>query len=162
MAAGYGNLPTSRKAAYSSRMVRIVLILALASIQLAAAEKTLMHCFAFTVIETATEADWKAFAAATDALPAKIPGVMKVWQGKLRNPLTIFTIDPEARKKLMAGDPEATGSIKRVQRQHGVCMEMADEAALKAYAAHPYHAEWMSTYEKVRVAGTTTFDILGR
>ncbi len=143
-------------------MIRFALTLTLAAAALTAGEKKLMHCFAFTVIETATEAEWKAFAAATDALPAKIPAITKVWQGKLRNPLNIFNIDPEARKKLMAGDPEANGTVKRVQRKHGVCMEMTDEAALKTYAAHPYHAEWMAAYEKVRVAGTTTIDILGQ
>jgi hypothetical protein len=142
--------------------MRFALTLTIAAATLAAGEKKLMHCVAFTVIETATEADWKAFMAATDAIPAKIPGVSKVWHGKLRGPLNIYTIDPEARKKLMAGDAEASATVKRLQRKHGICMEMADEAALKAYAAHPYHAEWMAAYEKVRVAGTTTYDILGQ
>ena len=32
---------------------------------------------------------------------------------------------------------------------------------LKAYTAHPCHKEWSALYEKVRVAGTTTYDILG-
>jgi hypothetical protein len=44
----------------------------------AAAEKTMMHCFAFTPIETASEADWKAFYAATDALPKNIPVIKMV------------------------------------------------------------------------------------
>ncbi len=134
----------------------------LAAGSLTAGEKKLMHCFAFTVIESATEADWKAFAEATDALPAKIPGITRIWQGKLRAPLNIFNVDAETRKKLMAGDPKVSGEVVRLQRNHGVCMEMADEAALKAYAAHPYHKDWMAAYEKVRVAGTTTIDILGQ
>ena len=33
-------------------------------------------------------------------------------------------------------------------------------AALAAYAKHDAHAAWMKSYEKVRVAGTTTIDIL--
>jgi hypothetical protein len=41
-------------------------------------------------------------------------------------------------------------------------MEMRDEATLKRYATDPAHAEWVKAYEKVRVAGTTTFDILGQ
>ena len=41
-------------------------------------------------------------------------------------------------------------------------MEMTDEAALERYAAHPAHDAWVKTYEKVRVPGTTTFDILGQ
>jgi hypothetical protein len=109
-----------------------------------AGEKKLMHCFAFTVIDEATDADWKAFAAATDALPGKIPGLTKVWHGKLARPLTIYNAKGE--KSL---------------RQHGVCMEMENQAALAKYASNPAHAEWMAVYEKVRKAGTTTYDILG-
>jgi hypothetical protein len=109
-----------------------------------AGEKKLMHCFAFTVIDEATDADWKAFAAATDALPGKIPGVSKIWHGKLARPLTVYNAKGE-----------------KLVRQHGVCMEMASQDALKAYAANPAHAEWMKAYEKVRKAGTTTYDILG-
>jgi hypothetical protein len=41
-------------------------------------------------------------------------------------------------------------------------MEMKDEAALKAYAANPAHKDWADAYSKVRVYGTTTFDIIGR
>ncbi|MDX2179500.1 MAG: hypothetical protein SFV18_07905 [Bryobacteraceae bacterium] len=144
------------------RLLIVPTIALLAAGTLAAGEKKLMHCFAFTVIETATDADWKAFAAATDALPAKNPAVSKVWHGKLRAPLNIFTIDPAARKSLMAGEAKAQAEATRVQRKHGVCMEMADEAALKTYTANPYHKEWMAAYEKVRVAGTTTFDIIGQ
>ncbi len=105
-----------------------------------AGEKKLMHCFAFTVVSGASQSDWNDFFKKTDALPSKIPGVTKVWYGKLARPL------------------DAGGS----ERQWGVCMEMNDEAALKAYGSHPYHAEWMAAYGKVRVPGTTTFNILGQ
>lgn len=128
----------------------------------AAGEKKLMHCFAFTVIETATDAEWQAFYKATDALPSKIPGVSKVWYGKLRAPLNQFTVDAEARKKLAAGEKDVAAKASRLQRQFGACMEMEDAAALKVYDAHPYHKEWIAAYEKVRVAGTTTVDILGQ
>lgn len=107
---------------------------------LSAGEKKLMHCFTFTVIEEATEADWQAFYKATDELPGKIPGLNKVWYGKLRRPLRVG---------------EAT-------RQFGVCMELDDEAALKVYADHPAHTDWVKVYSKVRVPRTTTFDILGQ
>jgi hypothetical protein len=137
-------------------------LLVLAPAGLFAGEKKLMHCFAFTTIPAASEAEWKAFADATDALPGKIPGLTKVWHGKLRAPLNIFAPDAETRKKLMAGEAKAAGDVTRVQRSYGVCMEMADEGALKTYAAHPAHAEWSAAYEKVRVPGTTTIDILGQ
>jgi hypothetical protein len=51
-----------------------------------AGEKGLMHCFAFTPLPNATDADWKAFFAATDQLPSKIEGLQRVWVGKLRAP----------------------------------------------------------------------------
>lgn len=110
-----------------------------------AGEKSLMHCFAFTEIEDAKDADWKAFFEATDALPGKIDGLEKVWYGKLKRPL---------------GQYGKEG--KRSLRQWGVCMEMEDEAALTAYAEHEAHADWVKVYGKVRVPGTTTFDILGQ
>lgn len=131
---------------------------------LTAGEKKLMHCFAFTPIETATEAEWKAFYAATDQLPSKIPGISKVWAGKLVRPLNQFAIaDPEAAKKLREGGKDVPAAkVNRNVRAYGVCMEMAGEDALKAYPTAPYHKEWMAAYEKVRVAGTTTFDIIGQ
>jgi len=111
-----------------------------------AGEKSMMHCFAFTVVETATDEDWQAFRAATDAMPKKIKSIKRVWHGKLLRPLNQFNAKGE-----------------RNQRQHGVCMEFRTlgEETLKAYAADPYHAEWMKAYEKVRKPGTTTYDILG-
>ena len=110
-----------------------------------AGEKKLMHCFAFTEIEGAAQADWDAFFKATDALPGKIPGFNKVWYGKLRRPLAQF-------------NREGKQSI----RQWGVCMEMDSEDTLKAYGEHAAHADWVKAYEKVRVPGTTTYDILGQ
>jgi len=127
----------------------------------AAAEKTMMHCFAFTPIETATEAEWKAFYAATDALPKNIPAIKMVWAGKLRAPLAQFSVDAESRKKLAAGEKDVAAKANRVVRAYGACFAMEGGAeALKAYTANPYHKVWMAAYEKVRVAGTTTYDIL--
>jgi hypothetical protein len=127
---------------------------------LSAADKKLVHCFYFTVIDSATPADWDAFAKATAALPGKIPGLVGAWQGKLARPLAIFNVDAEARKKLNAGEEKVTGTVSRVMRQSGACMVFANEAALKAYAAHPAHKEWEAVYAKVRVAGTNTLDFV--
>ena len=102
----------------------------------AAGEKKLMHCFAFTPVESATPAQWKAFYDATDQLPKKVPGISHVWYGKLRRPLDT--------------------------RKYGVCMEMANEDTLKAYTDHAFHKQWVDVYSKVREEGTTTFDILGQ
>ncbi len=123
------------------RMVFLLGSLFLLAGLLQAGEKKLMHCFAFTAVKEATDADLKAFQAATDALPKKMPGIVtRIWLGKLRRPLNVG------------------GEV----RQYGVCMEMPDEAALKAYADHPAHKAWVEVYSKVRVEGTTTFDILGQ
>jgi hypothetical protein len=127
-----------------------------------AGEKKLMHCFTFTAIEAATADEWKAFQQATDELPGKIPGLSRVWHGKLRSPQTLFTVDAATRKKLGAGEKDVVGPVNRVTRQYGVCMEMSGLDILKTYASHPAHAEWVKVYEKVRVYGTTTFDIIGQ
>src|SRR5688572_2740972 len=127
-----------------------------------AAEKTLMHCFAFTPIETATEAEWNAFYKATDELPGKIPGLKRVWHGKLARPLAqnqLKFADPEARKKMMA-DKAGTTEFTVLERKNGVCMEFDNEAAFKAYGTADAHKTWVDVYSKVRVAGTTTYQIL--
>jgi Stress responsive A/B Barrel Domain len=105
-----------------------------------AGEKKLMHCFAFTVIDTATPADWDAFYKATDELPNKIKGLSHVWYGKLASPLT----------------------HNNVKRTFGVCMEMDNADVRKKYADDPAHAAWDTAYAKVHVEGTTTYDILGQ
>jgi hypothetical protein len=128
---------------------------------LSAGEKKLMHCFAFTPVAEATQADWDAFYKATDELPSKIPGLNKVWYGKLRRPLSIFSVDQATAKKLTS-EPKVTGEATRVVRQYGVCMQFDDEAALKAYDPNPEHKKWDEIYSKVRQYGTTTYDILGQ
>ena len=105
-----------------------------------AGEKKLMHCFAFTAVQEATQADRDAFYKATDDLPKKIKGISHVWYGKLSRPITV---DGEAR-------------------QYGVCMEMDSADVRRAYGSDPAHAAWNAAYAKVRVEGTTTFDILGQ
>jgi hypothetical protein len=105
-----------------------------------AGEKKLMHCFAFTVIDSATPADWSAFYKATDDIPKKIKGVSHVWYGKLASPLN-----------------QANG-----KRTFGVCMEMDNAAVRAAYGDDPYHKTWTEAYDKVHVEGTTTYDILGQ
>jgi hypothetical protein len=126
-------------------------------------EKKLMHCFAFTSVKEATPAQWEAFVQATGRMPKKIKGVTKVWYGKLASPLSQYSVTAgaETGKKMQAGDSVAT-ETRRLTRDWGVCREMADAAALKAYDAHPDHKEWLAAYERVRVEGTTTFDILGQ
>jgi hypothetical protein len=128
-----------------------------------AGEKGVMHCFAFTVVDGATPQQWEAFGKATDALPQKVKGIEHVWRGKLMRPLTQYSLkfkDDEARKKFTDAG-EGTVDARLLRRQHGVCMEFTDEAAFKAYGSDPAHKEWVAVYEKVRVPGTTTYQIVG-
>lgn len=107
--------------------------------QTATTQKTLMHVFAYTPLEGSTPQDFGNFKKATANMVGKVPGLKRVWVGKLRRPLT-------------QGDRK---------REYGVAMEFDDTKALDDYAKNPVHSDWQEVYEKVRVEGTTTFDILG-
>lgn len=111
----------------------------LSAATLSAGEKGVMHCFAYTPMKEATPEQMQAFNKATDALPSKVTGLKRVWRGKLARPMKVPTGDP---------------------REYGVCMEFADQAAFKAYDAAPGHKEWVAVYEKVRVPGTTSYQII--
>ena len=145
-------------------MIKLAFLAAalLAASLLTAGEKALMHCFAFTVVPEATESDWTAWEKSTDALPGKIPGLRKVWHGKILRPFGVYSADAATAKKIKPDTTEVEGKFARLRRQHGVCMEFKDEAALNAYAKLPAHDDWLKLYEKVRVEGTTTFDIVGK
>jgi len=140
----------------------------LAAGSLAAGDKSLMHCFAFTDVEGASAADWQAWEAATDKLPKEIPGLTHVWHGKLSSPLTQVAVaakqgevDKATIDKFRAGEA-VTLPVKRVVRQHGACFQFKDKAAFDAYSKAPAHYAWTKLYEKVRVDGTTTYQILGQ
>lgn len=124
-------------------LVLMALAFALPSTALGA-DGGLMHCFAFSPIADASEADWKAFYKATKELPGKVDGLNSAWAGKLRRPMRQYGSD--------GGEPTL--------REYGVCMEMRDQAALASYAEHAAHTEWVKVYSKVRIAGTLTYDIV--
>jgi hypothetical protein len=127
-----------------------------------AAEKTVLHCFAFTPVESATADDWKAWQQATDGMVGKVPGLKRVWYGKLARPLAQNNLrfaDPEAGKKMRA-EKKGTTDFTIVERKNGACMEFENMAAFQAYGAHEAHKGWVTAYEKVRVPGTTTYQIV--
>ncbi|MEJ7606967.1 MAG: hypothetical protein WKF37_12055, partial [Bryobacteraceae bacterium] len=136
--------------------------IAFAAASMMAAEQTVLHCFTFTPVESAAPADWNAYYKATDALVGKIDGLKRVWYGKLARPLTLPALnipDADARKKLMdAGKGTAEVTINR--RVYGTCMEFSNKAAFDAYGPNAAHKEWDASYSKVRVPGTTTFQLL--
>lgn len=128
-----------------------------------AGEKNMMHCFAFTVEEKATPADWDAFYQASDAMPKQMKAlVARVWYGKLQNVLAQYAVPADARKRLQGGEKEVDAKVQYRPRQWGMCVELKGLGNLKAYDAHAYHKTWVDAYSKVRVAGTTTYDILGQ
>jgi hypothetical protein len=142
------------------KQLAAVLLVALA-IPTFAAEKGILHCFAFTPKAEATEADFKAYYEATDKLAKDFKGIKRVWYGKLRNPLNQFRVDPDSGKKFSATNTKVEGAtVTRVRREHGACMEFKDAAAWDAYGKSPEHDAWVKVYEKVRVDGTTTYQIL--
>jgi hypothetical protein len=106
-------------------LVGVILFLSICS----AGEKALLHCFFFTPIAEASQAEWDAFYQATDELPAKIDGLNRVWIGKLT-------------------ERAAVSQQVKLGREYGGCMEFTDEAALQRYATHPAHEAWL-------MAGTT-------
>lgn len=147
------------------RSLLIVTVCLFAGLSLTAGEKGVMHCFAFSEVEAATPADWEAFAKATDELPGKIPGLLHLMHGKLARPLGLMSaatpMDDATAKQYRAGEA-VQANVKMLRRQYGVCMHFKDEESFKAYGKHEAHAAWVKAYEKVRVAGTTTYQILGK
>lgn len=145
-----------------NRLATCLASLAISAATALAGEKTVLHCFAFTPVETATQAEWDAFHKATDALPGKIPGLKRVWYGKLARPLNQNLLqfkDAEAGKKMRA-DKKGSADFTMVDRKNGACMEFETLAAFQAYGAHEAHKPWEEAYSKVRVAGTTTYQIV--
>ncbi len=144
-----------------SRFLATLLFTALAA---HAGDKTVMHCFAWTPVKEATPADWEAFYKASDALPKKIKGLTKVWYSKLQSPFGQYNfskMDADTTKKFRAGEPVPL-EVTRITRDYGMCMQFTTPDAFKAYDTDPYHKVWTDAYSKVRVDGTTTFNIVGQ
>lgn len=70
------------------------------------------------------------------AMPAKYPGMTRVWT-----------------KTLKVQNPR--GLPKEQEKTHVFVMEFADEAAFKAYTDSPAQLEWYKTYLPIRGSSTT-------
>jgi hypothetical protein len=70
-------------------------------------------------------------------------------------------VESSAFQQYQAGE-SVTVPVTRMAREYGMCMEFLSPDALKAYDSDPYHKVWTEAYAKIRVDGTTTFNILGQ
>jgi len=103
--------------------------------KLLSGEKTLIHTIAFKQMDGSTPEQVEQVWAATRKMAGQIPGLKRVWMGKVTNRGPSFT--------------------------HGIVMEFENAEALTAYAPHPAHKEWEAVYFKVRTPGSNTIDVVG-
>ena len=107
--------------------------------QRATTQRTVVHAVAWTAKEDATPEGLEEFKQATESLVGSMPGLRRVWVGKLRQPLII-------------------GDLKR---NYGLILEFDDLATREAYSSHPNRVPWAAVWEKVRLPGSTNFDVIG-
>lgn len=104
----------------------------------AATQKTVIHAAAWTALDTLTPEQFNNFKKETAAMVGKVPGVRRVWTGKLREPVTV-------------------GGLKR---DYGLIVEFDDVKSKNAYTAnHPL--PWYENFNKLRKPGSTSFDVVG-
>ncbi len=105
----------------------------------AVSEKTVIHAVAWTPQEDATEGQFQDFQQATVELIDQMPGLRRAWVGKLRKPL-------------VHGD---------MTRTYGLVFEFDDLQSREAYSSHPSRAPWAEVWSRLRVPGSTNFDVIG-
>jgi hypothetical protein len=122
------------------RTLLFVGTLAVATTGLSAAQsadkmpKSVIHVVTVAWKESATPQQIQAALDGVKALPAKYPGITRVWTKtvKVQNP---------------------AGAQKKVT--HAFVMEFADEAAFKGYTDSPAQLEWYKVYLPIRESSTT-------
>jgi len=103
-----------------------------------ATQKTVIHAAAWTALDTLTPEQFDNFKKETAAMVGKVPGLKRVWVGRLREPVTV-------------------GGSKR---DHGIILEFADVKSKEAYSnIHP--SPWYEDFNKVRQPSSTNFDVVG-
>ncbi len=100
-----------------------------------AGEKSLIHAISFKPVEGATPEQIQEVWAATRRMAAEVPGIRRIWTGKVTNRGDALT--------------------------HGIVMEFENAKALEAYGPHPGHKKWEDIYFKVRTPGSNTIDVVG-
>ncbi|OFV98716.1 MAG: hypothetical protein A3H94_05425 [Acidobacteria bacterium RIFCSPLOWO2_02_FULL_60_20] len=107
--------------------------------QRAATQRTVVHAVAWTAKNDATPEGLEDFRRATETLVDTMPGLRRAWVGKLRQPLVV-------------GD---------LRRDYGLILEFENLPTREAYSSHPNRVPWAAVWEKVRIPGSTNFDVLG-
>lgn len=100
------------------------------------APKSVIHVVTVAWKPGTTEEQIKAALDGVKAMPAKYPGMTRVWT-----------------KTLKVQNPR--GIAKELEKTHVFVMEFADEAALKAYTDSPAQLEWYKLYLPIRGSSTT-------
>lgn len=100
------------------------------------APKSVIHVVTVAWKPGTTEEQIKAALDGVKAMPAKYPGMTRVWT-----------------KTLKVQNPR--GLPKEQEKTHVFVMEFADEAAFKAYTDSPAQLEWYKTYLPIRGSSTT-------
>jgi len=98
-------------------------------------QKTLIHTISFKQVEGTTPQQMREMFDATLKMAAEVPGMRRVWVGKVTNRGEDYT--------------------------HGIVMEFENAEALKNYAPHAAHKKWEEIYFKVRQPGSNTIDVQG-
>ena len=112
----------------------------LAGQQGARTEKTVVHAVAWTAGASFTEQGLEDFRRATEEMARTMPGLRRAWVGRLRTPL----------------------KVGELTRDYGLVLEFDDLKTREEYSTHPSRAPWAQVWEKIRVPGSTNFDVLGQ
>lgn len=102
-------------------------------------QRTVVHCVAWTAAQGVSEAGIGEFKKATAELTKTMPGLQRAWVGKLARPFT-------------QGD---------VTRDYGLVLEFDSVENREAYTTNPIRVSWADVWSKIRVPGSSNFDVIG-
>jgi hypothetical protein len=101
-------------------------------------EKTLIWAAAWTAADTMTPAAFEALKTETASLVGRVPGLKRVWVGKLLEPKT----------------------FDGVTRNYGMVLEFDSVASKNAYTKLPL-SPWRENFNKLRTPRSSNFDVVG-
>jgi hypothetical protein len=105
----------------------------------AVTQQTTIHAAAWTAADSMTQQDFDNFKKLSAGLVGQVPGLRRIWVGKLAKPIT----------------------AEGIQRNYGVVLEFDDAKSKEAYSSNR-PPEWYATLNKLRnPQGSTSFDVVG-